>query len=46
MGSRNDAVLRTAELPQGIHSVMMETHRFALFDAVQKFLDEGGSRTA
>jgi hypothetical protein len=25
---------------------MMETHRFALFDAVQKFLDEGGSRAA
>jgi hypothetical protein len=42
IGSRNDAVLRTAELPQGTHSVMMETHRFALFDAVQKFLDEGG----
>jgi pimeloyl-ACP methyl ester carboxylesterase len=28
------------ELPQGTHSVMMETHRFALFDAVQTFLDE------
>ena len=33
---------RLIELPQGTHSVMMETHRFALFDAVQKFLDEGG----
>ena len=32
---------RLVELPQGTHSVMMETHRFALFDAVQKFLDEG-----
>ena len=31
---------RLIELPQGTHSVMMETHRFALFDAVQKFLDE------
>ena len=37
---------RLVELPQGTHSVMMETHRFALFDAVQKFLDEGGSRAA
>ena len=34
---------RLVELPQGTHSVMMETHRFALFDAVQQFLDEGGS---
>jgi pimeloyl-ACP methyl ester carboxylesterase len=34
---------RLVELPQGTHSVMMETHRFALFDAVQEFLDEGGS---
>jgi hypothetical protein len=33
---------RLVELAQGTHSVMMETHRFALFDAVQKFLDEGG----
>jgi pimeloyl-ACP methyl ester carboxylesterase len=32
---------RLIELPQGTHSVMMETHRFALFDAVQEFLDEG-----
>jgi hypothetical protein len=24
---------------------MMETHRFALFDAVQKFLDEGSATT-
>ena len=31
---------RLVELLQGTHSVMMETHRFALFDAVQKFLDE------
>jgi pimeloyl-ACP methyl ester carboxylesterase len=31
---------RLVELPQGTHSVMMESHRFALFDAVQKFLDE------
>src|SRR5262249_48711172 len=34
---------RLVELPQGPHSVMMETHGFALFDAVQAFLDEGGS---
>jgi len=34
------------ELPRGTHSVMMETHRFALFDAVQKFLDEGGAQPA
>ena len=33
---------RLVELPQGTHSVMMETCRFALFDAVQTFLDEGG----
>ncbi len=33
---------RLIELPRGTHSVMMETHRFALFDAVQNFLDEGG----
>ena len=33
---------RLIELPRGTHSVMMETHRFALFDAVQEFLDEGG----
>ena len=32
---------RLVELAQGTHSVMMETHRFALFEAVQKFLDEG-----
>lgn len=31
---------RLVELPQGSHSVMMETCRFALFDAVQTFLDE------
>jgi pimeloyl-ACP methyl ester carboxylesterase len=31
---------RLIELPQGTHSVMMETHRFALFDVVQDFLDE------
>jgi pimeloyl-ACP methyl ester carboxylesterase len=33
---------RLVELPQGTHSVMMETNRFELFEAVQKFLDEGG----
>ena len=33
---------RLVELAQGTHSVMMETHRFALFEAVQKFLDESG----
>jgi pimeloyl-ACP methyl ester carboxylesterase len=37
---------RLVELPQGTHSVMMETHRFALFNAVQEFLDEGGSHGA
>jgi len=31
---------RLIELLQGTHSVMMETHRFALFDAVQEYLDE------
>ena len=36
---------RLVELPQGTHSVLLETHRFALFEAVQKFLDEGGART-
>jgi pimeloyl-ACP methyl ester carboxylesterase len=35
---------RLVELAQGTHSVMMETHRFALFDTVQAFLDEGGER--
>jgi pimeloyl-ACP methyl ester carboxylesterase len=33
---------RLVELAQGTHSVMMETHRFALFNTVQTFLDEGG----
>ena len=33
---------RLVELPQGTHSVMMETTRFELFAAVQAFLDEGG----
>jgi pimeloyl-ACP methyl ester carboxylesterase len=33
---------RLVELAQGTHSVMMETHRFELFEAVQVFLDEGG----
>jgi pimeloyl-ACP methyl ester carboxylesterase len=33
---------RLVELAHGTHNVMMETHRFALFDAVQTFLDEGG----
>jgi len=32
---------RLIELAQGTHSVMMETHRFTLFDAVQKFFDKG-----
>jgi pimeloyl-ACP methyl ester carboxylesterase len=36
----NAPAKRLVELPQGTHSVMMETHRFALFDAVQSFLDE------
>ena len=36
----NAPAKRLVELPQGTHSVMMETHRFALFDAVQAFLDE------
>jgi pimeloyl-ACP methyl ester carboxylesterase len=31
---------RLIELPQGTHSVMMEIHRLALFEAVQEFLDE------
>ncbi len=35
---------RLVELPQGTHSVMMETNRFDLFEAVQTFLDEGGAR--
>ncbi len=33
---------RLVELAQGTHSVMMETNRYELFDAVQTFLDEGG----
>ena len=33
---------RLVELAQGTHSVMMERSRFALFEAVQTFLDEGG----
>jgi hypothetical protein len=37
----NSPSKRLIELPQGTHSVMMETHRFALFNAVQEFLDEG-----
>jgi alpha-beta hydrolase superfamily lysophospholipase len=35
---------RLVELPQGTHSVMMETSRLALFEAVQAFLDESGGR--
>jgi pimeloyl-ACP methyl ester carboxylesterase len=31
---------RLVELPAGTHSLMMETQRFTLFDAVQTFLDE------
>ena len=34
---------RLVELARGTHSVMMETSRFALFEAVQAFLDEGGA---
>jgi len=33
---------RLVELAQGTHSVMMETNRLDLFEAVQAFLDEGG----
>jgi len=36
---------RLVELPQGTHSIMMETIRFALFETVQDFLDEGAART-
>jgi len=32
---------RLIELPQGTHAVMLETSRFALFEAVQAFLDAG-----
>ena len=32
---------RLVELDRGTHNVMMEENRFALFEAVQKFLDEG-----
>ncbi len=32
---------RLVELSQGTHNVMMEANRFALFEAVQEFLDEG-----
>ena len=31
---------RLIELTQGTHSVLMETNRRELFEAVQKFLDE------
>jgi pimeloyl-ACP methyl ester carboxylesterase len=31
---------RLVELPAGTHSLMMETQRFTLFDAVQRFLDQ------
>jgi pimeloyl-ACP methyl ester carboxylesterase len=34
---------RLVELAGGTHSVMMETNRFELFEAVQTFLDEGGA---
>ena len=34
---------RLVELAQGTHSVMMEGSRFALFEAVQTFLDEGAA---
>jgi len=36
---------RLVELARGTHSVMMETSRYELFEAVQKFLDEGGARS-
>jgi pimeloyl-ACP methyl ester carboxylesterase len=35
---------RLVELAEGTHSVMMETNRFELFEAVQKFLDEGSAQ--
>jgi pimeloyl-ACP methyl ester carboxylesterase len=35
---------RLVELAQGTHNVMMETNRLELFEAVQKFLDEGAER--
>lgn len=35
---------RLVELAEGTHSVMMEANRFELFEAVQKFLDEGGAQ--
>jgi pimeloyl-ACP methyl ester carboxylesterase len=33
---------RFVELAEGTHHVMLEKNRFALFEAVQAFLDEGG----
>jgi pimeloyl-ACP methyl ester carboxylesterase len=35
---------RLVELAEGTHSVMMETNRFELFEAVQKFIDDGGAQ--
>jgi pimeloyl-ACP methyl ester carboxylesterase len=35
---------RLVVLDRGTHSVMMEENRFELFEAVQKFLDEGAAR--
>jgi pimeloyl-ACP methyl ester carboxylesterase len=34
---------RLVELDRGTHSVMMEENRFELFEAVQRFLDEGAA---
>jgi pimeloyl-ACP methyl ester carboxylesterase len=39
---KNSPGKRLVELAQGTHNVMMETNRLELFEAVQKFLDEGG----
>jgi hypothetical protein len=35
---------RLVELDRGTHNVMMEENRFALFEAVQNFLDERVAR--
>jgi pimeloyl-ACP methyl ester carboxylesterase len=39
---KNSPGKRLVELAQGTHNVMMETNRLELFEAVQKFLDDGG----
>ena len=33
------------QLPEGTHTIMMEKNRLMLFEAVQAFLDEAGSRS-